>query len=153
MAPWDTYAEALRAAAAGTLLSSPLSRTIVAPGPDFARDCRMVGVYLERPETVPAVTGFAGGVCYSAVQLTFQVVFVADCVPAVRDDGSPPAPADITAWSRAFLADSALIYGSLVDAIEALGVCDNASLGDGVPTGPTGATATMRFPVTILDVT
>lgn len=150
MPTWDTYAEALRAAVDAAPLSTPLSRSVVAPGPDFARDCRMVGVYLERPATLPLPGAFAGGVCYSIPQLTFQVVFVADCVPMPGDDGSPPLPATVTAWSTAFLRDCGAVYEALAAAVEALGACDSASIGDGVPTGPTGGTATMRWPATFL---
>jgi hypothetical protein len=150
---WPGYAETLRAAVDAATLSAPLKRSVVAPGPDFARDCRMVAVVLTRPQTVPLQREFAGGVCYAVPQLTFDVVFVADCVPVPGSDGSPPSPAAVTAWSVAFLGDVQSIYTALVTAALSgdLGDCDSVTIGEGTPTGPTGQIATMRFPVTVLD--
>lgn len=148
---WEDIAQTLLDAA-----SAPVSvgRKVIAPGPDFARDCRMVAVHLEQPLTRP-VAGDLGKIsCATVPVLVWRVTFVADCVPGPKDDGGPPAPQDITDWSKTFLADSQAIYDALADVCGSgdIGDCKTVTLGDGTPTGPSGGIATMSWPVTVRDM-
>lgn len=129
-------------------------RKFIAPGPDFAHDCRLIAVYLEAPDAVPLQREFAGS-CASVPQIVFRVVFAADCVPAVDDNGNPPPADDVTAWSTAFLADVSLIHHALVIAggDDQLGCdCSNVSIGRGQVRGPSGGMASVSIPVTITDL-
>src|SRR5690606_903725 len=90
-----------------------VERSYIAPGPDFARDCRAIVVHLDLLPIVPLPgSEFAGG-CAFVAQPEWKVTFVADCVPAVDDQGRPPTAAAITAWSSAFLADVGAIHEAL----------------------------------------
>lgn len=147
---WSVIAQALLDAAKAAV---SVDRALVAPGPDFGRDCRMLAVHLEQPQTRP-VAGDLGGRCATAPVLVWRVTFVADCLPVFGgDDGSPPAPDAISSWSKTFLADCQKIQRALSRACTsgAIGDCKTVTLGDGTPTGPTGQTATMSWPITVRD--
>lgn len=137
-----------------------VERSYIAPGPDFARDCRAIVVHLDLLPIVPLPgSEFAGG-CAFVAQPEWKVTFVADCVPAVDDQGRPPTAAAITAWSSAFLAD----VGAIHEALSALvagetgapwaGDCSSVQLGQGAPTGqsPYGGAATFSWPLSVLDL-
>lgn len=149
-ARWNDLAQNLLNAAVGSGVD--VDRSFIAPGPSFARDCRSIVVVLLRPSVVPLQREFAGGSCAIVPQLTFQVVFIADCVPAVEDDGGPPPSADLTAWSSVFLLDCNKIHDAVTDAAQngTIGCdCDSISIGQGEMRGPLGLTASMLIPVTI----
>lgn len=149
-AKWNEIAENILASALSTGVI--VERSFIAPGPGFARDCRLVAVYLQRPVVVPLQREWAGGSCAIVPQLTFHVVFVADCVPASDDDGAPPAPADLTAWSSAFLADCQNVHDGITDGAStgSFGTaCDGISVGQGEMRGPMGETASMIVPITL----
>lgn len=150
-ANWNEIAANILAAALSTGVT--VERSFIAPGPGFARDCRLVAVYLQRPTVVPLQREWAGGSCAIVPQLTFSVVFVADCVPTFDDDtGAPPDPADLTVWSSAFLADCEKVHDGITDgaATGAFGTaCDGISVGQGDMRGPLGETASMVVPVTL----
>jgi hypothetical protein len=149
-AKWDEIAENILTAALST--GVVVTRSFVAPGPSFARDCRLVAVVLQRPVVVPLQREWAGGSCAIVPQLTYQVVFVADCVPASDDDGNPPDPAALTTWSTEFLADCQKVHDGITDGAStgAFGTsCDGISIGQGEMRGPLGETASMIVPVTL----
>lgn len=138
-----------------------VERSYIAPGPDFARDCRAIVVHLGLLPIVPLPgSEFAGSMCATVRQPQWQVTFVADCVPSVDDQGRPPTAAAITAWSTAFLAD----VDALQRALEALAAgdtdprladdCSSVQLGQGAPTGqsPYGGVATFSWPLSVLDL-
>ncbi len=145
---WDEIAQQLLDAATGSGVS--VARSFIAPGPSFARDCRSIVVAMLRPATVPLQREWAGS-CGIVPQHTFQVIFVADCVPVARD-GVPPTADALTAWSTAFLADAGKIHDAILDAAtdgSIAGGCHQVSIGQGEMRGPLGTTASMIVPVTV----
>lgn len=149
MSTLDVIAQELLDGAAASGVA--VARKFVAPGPTFARDCRLLAVALLRPAVVPVVREFAGS-CALMPQHIFQVVFVADCAPVFDDDGDPPPVDEVTAWSLAFLADCSKVFDAVTDAATSgliAGGCHNVSLGLGEMRGPLGRTASMLIPVTI----
>lgn len=159
MQTWDVLADKILTAATTDpddpdLPLVDVARALIAPGPDFARDCRMIAVHLEQPQTRPFPGDFGFAACASLTQLVFRVTFVADCVPGPDVDGNPPPPDEITLWSKEFLADANLIADALADLCAGTDLCDDCSgvsLGDGQPTGPGGGVATMSWPVTVVN--
>lgn len=128
-----------------------VAREFVAPGPHFARDCRLIAVVMLRPTVVPLQREYAGA-CAVIPQHVFQVVFNADCVPTQDDAGEPPSPADVTSWSLAFLRDAGLVYDAVMGAAESgaiSGSCDSVSIGQGEMRGPSGTQASLVFPLTV----
>ena len=149
MRTWGQIAQELLDAATGAGVA--VAREFIAPGPNFARDCRLIAVVMIRPSVVPLQREYAGA-CAVVPQHTFQVVFGADCVPPVRDDGSPPPAADVTAWSKAFLDDAGKIHDALLDAATSgaiAGSCEGVSIGQGEMRGPLSGFASMVIPVTV----
>lgn len=149
VAVWDTIAEQLLDAATSTDVT--VGREFVAPGPNFARDCSLIAVVLLRPEVVPLQREWAGS-CAAVGQMAFEVVFVDDCVPVQSDRGVPPTPADVSAWSLAYLAKCAKIHAAILTAAtdgHIAGGCHQISVGRGDMRGPLGAVASMIVPVTI----
>lgn len=146
---WDTVAHRILIAA--TSAGVPVAREFVAPGPQFARDCRLIAVCMIRPAVVPLQREYAGA-CAVVPQHTFQVVFAADCVPTQDDDGKPPPAADVTMWSLAFLRDAGLIYDAVLEAAvngDISGSCESVSVGQGEMRGPQGSMASLVFPLTV----
>lgn len=148
---WETTAATILAAA--TDAGVPVERSLIAPGPAFARDCRLLAVWLSDVQIVPTFpTEFAGMICAFATQLVYQLTFVADCVPASDDDGAPPPADEITTWSKRFLSDVQAIHEALATLVTSgdIGSCDSVQLGNGTPAGPEGRIAQVTFPVTVL---
>lgn len=149
MTTWGDIASQLLAAAEASGVS--VARTLVAPGPLFSRDCRLLAVVMLRPDIRPVTREFPG-TCAVVPTHTFEVVFAADCVPPLADDGSPPSESDVTAWSVAFLDDCGKVYDALTDAATSgaiAGGCENVSLGTGEMRGPLGGMSSMVVPVTV----
>lgn len=149
MSTWDQVAQQLLDAAHASGVT--VDREFIAPGPNFARDCRLLAVAFLRPAVVPVQREWAGS-CAVVPQHVFQVVFAADCVPAQDDDGNPPTAAEVTAWSTAFLADCTRVFDALTDAATLgtiAGGCENVSIGQGEMRGPGGGMSSMVVPVTI----
>lgn len=148
-ATWADIAQELLDAA--TSAGVTVEREFIAPGPTFARDCRLIAVVFLRPSVAPLQREYAG-TCAVVPQHTFQVVFGADCVPAQDDAGNPPSPAAVTAWSKDFLADADKIYGALLEAAVSgaiTGNCQGVSIGQGEMRGPSSGYASMVIPLTI----
>jgi hypothetical protein len=140
------------AAANGATLSSPVARSVVAPGPGVARDCRMLAVWLDSIEALPGSPGeFPGGGCALLPVINLRLLFVADCVPTPSDQGKPPPAADVTAWSLDYLADVEAVWDALADAAAAgtFGECSTVSVQQSTQSGPLGGTASTIIPVRI----
>jgi hypothetical protein len=149
VAVWDTIAQQLLDAATSTDVT--VGREFVAPGPNFARDCSLIAVVLLRPEVVPLQREFAGA-CAAVTQMAFEVVFVDDCVPTQADNGQPPSPAAVSAWSLAYLAKCAKIHAAVMTAAsdgQIAGGCHQISVGRGDMRGPLGSQASMIVPITV----
>lgn len=151
---WADDAAALLAAAAAVELSSPVAREVVAPGPGVARDCRMLAVWLDSIESVTASAALGdlpGGGCALVPVVNLRLLFVADCVPAPNDQGTPPPAADVTSWSLDYLADVELIWNAVADLVDngGLGGCDSVTVGQSQQLGPIGKTASTIIPVRI----
>lgn len=147
---WEARAQAILDVARGAALSAPVKRASVYPGPDYRRDCRLIGVHLAQPITVPG-GGFGTNTgCATMVELPFVVNFTADCYPAAKDNGDAPDPDLVTAWSTAFYADAEAIYNAVADGLAQglFGDCSGARLTTGEVTGPTGGTANFRWTIT-----
>lgn len=150
---WLDSAQALLDVANTPTLSSPVARSFIAPGSVFARDCRLLAVYLDTITAAPlSDAGLPGQGCIVIAQLTFGLVFVADCVPTANDHGAPPAATAVQAWTEDFLADLEAIWGELADAVLSgeLGDCDNISIDPAVIEGPSGGIAQVTIPVRVL---
>lgn len=146
---WGDFAAGLLEAAVGSGVA--VAREFVAPGPVFARDCRSIVVYGSSFGVRPFQRGDFTGTCAVVPQLQLTVVFVADCVPTVDDGARPPklpTPAEITAWSTEFLNDAALIFAAVLGWAPDSD-CSRITVGDGIPQGPLGGVAEVRWPVTI----
>lgn len=154
---WRSSAQALLDAAAGAPLTAPLARSYLAPGPSFARDCRQIVVHPD-PLDVGTVEGLAVlpvMSCAAVPILALRVVFHADCWPVPGDGGTLPEPADLSAWTDAFLEDTESIWGAVADAAEAgsLGSdCGSVQLLQSTYSGPLGAGATFQLPVRLLSI-
>lgn len=133
-----------------------VAREVIAPGPLMANDCRLVAVWLASPRQVagpgaPAAgVGLTAGCCATITVFDYMVRFVADCVPAPRNNGTPPPADEVTAWSRAYQADVQRINDALFETnLAPLGYsCSNLQVGSGIPNGPEGGTAWVDWPVT-----
>lgn len=146
---WGTLASDLLAAAVSS--GVPVARSFVAPGPTFARDCRCIAVYASSFGVRPFVRGDFTGTCRVVPQVQFQVVFNADCVPTVDDSKRPPripTGAEISAWSTAFLEDADAVFTAVLGWAP-YGDCSKITVADGVPFGPEGTMAELRWGVTI----
>lgn len=131
----------------------PVARFVYAPGPIFARDCRSIVVYLRDFGVRPfGRTALPGGTCAVFPQVSFGVVFVADCVP-VPDDSGPsvvlPSAQAITDWSQAFGNDVADIFDAVLGWTPPGGDCSKMTVSDGRPNGPSGTFAEMEWGVTV----
>ncbi|HEY8544737.1 MAG TPA: hypothetical protein VIL36_06805 [Acidimicrobiales bacterium] len=144
---WENAAQTLLDAATADV---QVDRKLIAPGPDFAHDCRQMVVHLEQSQTRPVGGDLRRG-CAVVPIIVLRVTFVADCVPTLASDGTPPHPEEITAWSKRFIADCQRVYMGIAEACGGggLGDCQNVTIGDSTPTGPSGQTASMSWPVTI----
>lgn len=153
---WGTVAKEILAAACSSGVE--VERAIVAAGPDFARDCRMLAVHVDRIETVPPLPrgprGAPLGMCAWLPKATFVVTFSDDCVPGMDDDGAPPGPEEITAHAVCFHEDAARIYDAVSAWVADHACCEDIILLDSLPSGP-GNNVTRQFPVvvTVNDVT
>lgn len=153
---WKAKAQALLSAAEAATLSSPVARSVIAPGPDFARDCRMLAVYLDQQNSVTATasptSGLPGSGCAVIPTVRLTLAFVADCVPAPGDSGQPPAAAAVTAWTEAFLDDAEVIWNAVADAAldGTLGDCDDVTIEAADTRGPLGQVAQFIIPVSVL---
>lgn len=149
---WSAAAAALLDAAAGAKLSAPPARVVVAPGPGFARDCRMLAVVFEGAEAVTAgLPGLLGGAGCAVIPVaTFRVFLIADCVPAANDKGRPPPADAVTAWTSTFLADAEAVWFAVLDAsFPVLGPDAEVTTGAGSVVGPGGGVAQFSFPVRV----
>ena len=145
----DEVAAALLDAAAVDSGVTGLARTLLAPGPMNAKDCRQVVVWSDgirqqnRDAQANTQTGLYGGCCAGVSVANYTVRFVADCVPAFDDNGRPPDPAEVTAWTTGFLADVERINGALFGTdLSPVGYdCSNLLVGDAQIGGPEGGAA------------
>jgi hypothetical protein len=153
---WRSSAQALLDAAEAAALSAPLKRVVLAPGPSFARDCRMIAVYLETVVAVAigATDELPRSGCALVPVVNLRLVFADDCVPVPGDSGTPPTPEAISTWSGAFLDDAESIWNAVADAAAAgsLGDCSGVTIGQLTPTGPSGRMATVQIPVRLLSI-
>lgn len=130
-----------------------VAREIVAPGPDFAHDCRLLAVHLGPVTQLPLQRQFPGS-CATVTQIELDVTFVADCVPV----GNPtPDQVQVTEWSDTWIRDVEMIHRAILDWIDeptgaaSLGVvCESISMSQAIPSGPTGGTASIVWPLNIL---
>lgn len=149
MFSWDEIAEQIFTVVTSAGVSA--DRQFIAPGPSFARDCRLIAVVFLRPNVRPLSREWPAA-CALIPTHDFQVVFAADCVPAPDDNGNPPAASAVTAWSTAFLSDCTKIFdavmGAALDGVIA-GGCDNVQISPGEMRGPSGFMASMVIPLTV----
>jgi hypothetical protein len=89
------------------------------------------------------------------------VAFHADCYPSPDDDLELPAPADVTAWTLAFINDAQALHFALAEVadmvpapLDAFAQSMNGDLGQGIFAGPDGKGAEVSWTVTFaLSVT
>jgi hypothetical protein len=144
---WGELAEDLLAAAMTSGVQ--VKRAYVAPGPVFSRDCRSIVVYMSSFGVRPLQRGDFTGTCAIVPQITLTVVFVADCVPAIKDGGVLPSAAEIDAWSTQFLDDTGEIFTAVLEWAPD-GDCSRITVGDGLPgLSPDGQVAELRWTVTL----
>lgn len=136
-----------------------VTRTYLAGGPGVAKVCTQLVVYPSASSTQAA--GPAGinqpsisGNCAVVAVPQVTVAYSKDCYP-LAEDGRPPRlpdPADVTAWTQAYLSDCWALYDALLEAkyTGALGEpCDVVTVGQALHSGPTGGVCTMQVPVTV----
>lgn len=154
---WGHIAQELLDAAVGSGVE--VERAIVAPGPQWARDCQMLAVHMERvPVVDPVPRGGRGpslGMCAWVAHPHFVVTYVGDCVPISDDFGSAPPPAnEITAWATEFLANGDRVWQALSELAEE-GIagfdCEAIRIGETLPAGPEGRIAQIQIPVAVLQ--
>lgn len=152
---WLSSAATLLSSAETASLSAPVARSFVAPGGNFARDCRLLAVHLETVDSAPIASGDVPGFgCSFVPVLSLVVTFVADCYPVANDQGRPPPPASVTAWTEDFLADVESIWNEIADAAldGILGECSSVSIGQAELEGPDGGSAQLQIPVRLLSI-
>jgi hypothetical protein len=144
---WGELADDLLAAAVASGVQ--VKRSYVAPGPIFSRDCRSIVIYASSFGVRPLQRGEFTGTCAVVSQLQLTVVFIADCVPAIKDGGKLPSAQAIHDWSVQFLSDTSRVFAAVLDWAPD-GDCSGISIGDGIPgLSPDGMVAELRWPVTI----
>jgi hypothetical protein len=131
-----------------------VERTYLAPGPQWAKDCRSIVVHPVAMRTVtPRATDVGrlpGGECMRVPTPLLGVTFVDDCYPTPTESGATvklPTADEITAWTERYMADVEAIYRALLDAATdgTFGDCAGVSLDDGTFVGPQGAAAWVTF--------
>lgn len=150
MGRWDSIATDLLNAAVGS--GVPVARSFVAPGPTFAHPCRLIAVHLAGTREVALGDTTSWGPMASVTRARYVVTFVADCMPTIDAEGNPPPEADITAAGLAVLADANAIHDALLDPVfttDGIG-CQNVTVEDGEPFGPSGGKAGWRWPVSVV---
>lgn len=136
----DAVLDALVAALPG------YDRAVLAPGPTFARDCRMLAVHLGDLLDAPLVG------CGAVTDATVGAHVVRDCVPAPSKAGDRvtlPTAEAITDWTREFLADvwaAHVALGALVDSVNGEG---KALLGRPQFRGPGSGVSEAEWTVTV----
>lgn len=128
-----------------------VDRAIVAAGPDWAADCRMIAVHVGPVAAVPPTGILAAGpglgMCAWVPQVTVTVSFVDDCVPTGGDDGQPPSPSAITAHAVQYLADVETIWHALSEWVADQDDCDAYQILETIQSGPLGQTAKTQIPI------
>lgn len=152
MPEWSTPLEVAQAALAALSAAidadadTTFDRRLIASGPAFARDCRMVAVALDAlPTNEPA--GRATQPCSSVPSVSLVVSVVSDCVPT-PSNGSPPVlpTADaITAHAAVHMRDVWLVARALRAWASSAGV----SVGRGTAKGPGGQHAEVQWTITV----
>jgi hypothetical protein len=144
---WSDIAQNILSAAGSNV---NVERRIIAPGPAFSRDCRLLAVALLRPSLRPIDPNSPQ--CAMIPELHFEVVFVNDCVPTVDDHGAPPSAQAITDWSASFLDECENVHDGLL-AEDPFGCVDGSvTIGQGEMRGPLGLTASMIVPITVQNL-
>lgn len=92
-----------------------VGRRVIAPGPDFARDCGMLAVHLgfggdKRLDT----SGRFPVECFGQSEVVVWAHYVSDCVPVSDDSGTPPPADDITDYSETFYANVWRFHAALL---------------------------------------
>lgn len=135
-------------------LGTLVKRSLLAPGPDFARDCAMLAVYWDGITAEPVSQWEAlGGPCIVVPSVRIVLVYADDCVPAQTDGGSPPTPAAIEAYTvqwtdRVTALWQATVQAALDGGLSAGGCCE-ATVDDASPGRPSpfGKMAQAQIPV------
>lgn len=170
MTTWTDAASALLAAAGAVEVptetggsapdTSPLSATVarvfVAPGPRFAHDCSLLAVHAEVVRSLPLDSTTSLGMefpCLTVPAITLVLTYAEDCVPGPANDGNPPAPDVVSAWSLQWYERVTLLWQGVMDAVmggalDSAG-CYDATVGDARMEGPLGLMAWVTIPVTV----
>jgi len=162
---WVDAATALITAAEGTevpalegsgttTIGAIVSRSFLAPGPDFATDCSLLAVHVERISGLPVGSDSALGPdsCVLVPALRLVLTYAQDCAPAPTQKGKPPTPAEVEAWTVAWYEQTNALWQAVADAVLGGPVgqeCLDATIGDGVTSGPEGLVVWFRIPVTV----
>lgn len=145
-------AASLLSQAAGALTSAP-ARQLVSQGPP-AWDCEQLVVWLQRvrPRLI-------GGQTKCAVVLVAEYhIGILRCVPTMRNDGTPPAAADLTSSATGLYTDAAEIQqellanwldGTLLASVSHPTPCQIVTVGDLTALAPAGGFAGWDFTLTI----
>jgi len=145
-----TYAQTALTAAQAAL--PDVGRYLLAGGPELALVCHQVAVY-------PGVAQVQrlGGDCSFVTNPQVVVVYSKDCYPMVNADTAAavqlPAPAEVTTWTEAYMADVAALYDALLQAIldgDFGGDCTGVRPEAANFSGPRGGVCSVRIPLTIL---
>jgi hypothetical protein len=89
-----------------------------------------------------------GSVCQIRASAPLCVTLLR-CVPTMRDDGSPPTSAELTASADGLNRDVWSLLTELYDYVAALG-CDIVDVGSAEPLGPDGGLAGWRVCIDVL---
>lgn len=170
MGTWTAAADALLTAAEGAqvppalppddtplvALSSTVDRTFVAPGPDYATDCALLAVHLDRILPLPVALDSDLGPQFGCIIVpTVRLVlrYRGKCVPVPGPGGKPPPAEDVEAWSTLSMERSMLLWQAIADAVLGgaldVGGCHDASMGEADAYGPSGGMAGITIPVTV----
>lgn len=169
MGTWLAAAQALITVADGAAVTNPedpegptvplstlVARSFIAPGPDFAHDCSLLAVHVEALDALPVASDADLGPQFGCVlvpSILLHLTYADDCVPVPSNDGKPPTPEAVEAWSSAFLDRCVVLWQAVADAVLGgsldVGGCHDASIGQATFTGPAGGMAAMVVPVRV----
>lgn len=151
---WDQLTREVLDAASSAGVA--VEREIIAAGPTWAPDCRMIVVHLSpvrvidpspRRARVPSL-----GMCAWVPQVDVITTFVDDCVPASEDGLTPPTAEEITAHATQYLADAEAIWDALSVFTET-GIagldCENVRILESEHLGPLGRVVQTRIPLQV----
>lgn len=137
-------------------LSTTVDRTFVAPGPDYATDCSLLAVHLDRISPLPVASDFDLGPSFGCIivpSVRLVLRYRGDCVPLVKSSGKAPTPEEVEAWSVLSMQRSMLLWQAVADGVLGgaldVGGCHDATLGEADPYGPSGGMAGLNIPVTV----